>query len=207
MGGVDTKNRFHVHWGPPEQYAERREESALRRSGRPVPDRVFDAWLPIDLGPLETHPGRQRLRPAPAADDPRGDTGAVRLPAGRGAPAHQPLDRRLVQRDLRHRHFVSEPRLRAGPRLGDRPVPVRRRARCSAAAASATRSSTALGTDIGGVTADGAVRFVAADCGGESRDEPLVTLDGQPQPGMTADKAAIAGRERCAPRRARPARA
>ncbi len=47
----------------------------------------------------------------------------------------------------------------------------------------------ALGTDVGGVTADGQVRFVAADCGGESRDEPLVTLDGQPQPGMTADKA------------------
>ena len=42
MGGVDTKNRFHVHWGPAEQYAERREESALRRSGRPVPDRSFD---------------------------------------------------------------------------------------------------------------------------------------------------------------------
>ena len=33
------------------------------------------------------------------------------------------------------------------------------------------------------------MRFVAADCGGESHDEPLVTLDGQPQPGMTADKA------------------
>ena len=53
MGGVDTKNRYHVHWGPPEQYGERREESALRRSGRPVPDRTFYAWLPIDLGPLE----------------------------------------------------------------------------------------------------------------------------------------------------------
>ena len=38
MGGVDTRNRYHVHWGPAEQYAERREESALRRSGRPVPD-------------------------------------------------------------------------------------------------------------------------------------------------------------------------
>src|SRR3972149_4187539 len=37
MGGVDTKNRYHIHWGPPEQYAERREESALRRSGRPAP--------------------------------------------------------------------------------------------------------------------------------------------------------------------------
>ena len=47
----------------------------------------------------------------------------------------------------------------------------------------------ALGTDIGGVTADGEVRFVAADCGGESRDEPLVTLDGQPQPRMTPEKA------------------
>ena len=47
----------------------------------------------------------------------------------------------------------------------------------------------ALGTDLGGVSPDGVVRFVAANCGGESRDEPLVTLDGQPQPGMTAEKA------------------
>ena len=46
-----------------------------------------------------------------------------------------------------------------------------------------------LGADIGGVSPDGSVRFVAADCGGESRDEPLLTLDGQSQPGMTADKA------------------
>ncbi len=58
MGGVDTRNRYHVHWGPPEQYAERREESALRRSGRPVPDRSFAAWLPIDLGAARAHPGR-----------------------------------------------------------------------------------------------------------------------------------------------------
>jgi NADH-quinone oxidoreductase subunit I len=25
MGGIDTKGRFHVHWGPPETYGERRE--------------------------------------------------------------------------------------------------------------------------------------------------------------------------------------
>ena len=49
MGGVDTKNRYHIHWGPPEQYAERREESALRRSGRPVPDRTFIPFDPIDV--------------------------------------------------------------------------------------------------------------------------------------------------------------
>ncbi|MFI5255119.1 MAG: NAD(P)H-dependent oxidoreductase subunit E [Candidatus Limnocylindrales bacterium] len=53
MGGVDTKDRFHVHWGPAEQYGERREESALRRSGRPVPDRTFRPFATIDTAPLE----------------------------------------------------------------------------------------------------------------------------------------------------------
>ena len=38
MGGMDTRGRYHVHWGAPETYGERREESALRRSGRTVPD-------------------------------------------------------------------------------------------------------------------------------------------------------------------------
>ena len=38
MGGTDTKGRYAVHWGPAEQYAERREESAMRRSGRTVSD-------------------------------------------------------------------------------------------------------------------------------------------------------------------------
>src|SRR5919106_3684054 len=53
MGGVDTKNRFHVHWGPAEQYAERREESAVRRAGRVVPDPTF-AWVqPIHLATLD----------------------------------------------------------------------------------------------------------------------------------------------------------
>ena len=53
MGGVDTRDRFHVHWGASEQYAERREESALRRSGRPVPDRTFDPFESIDLTALD----------------------------------------------------------------------------------------------------------------------------------------------------------
>ena len=53
MGGVDTRDRYHVHWGPAEQYAERREESALRRSGRPVPDPTVTPFEPIDLAPLD----------------------------------------------------------------------------------------------------------------------------------------------------------
>ena len=49
MGGIDTKGRFHVHWGPPETYGERREESALRRSGRPVADPAYMRFESVDL--------------------------------------------------------------------------------------------------------------------------------------------------------------
>jgi ferredoxin len=53
MGGIDTKGRYHIHWGPPEQYGERREESALRRSGRTVPDRAYEHFEPIDTAAVE----------------------------------------------------------------------------------------------------------------------------------------------------------
>jgi len=53
MGGVDTKGRFHVHWGASETYGERREESALRRSGRPVADTAFTHFDGIDIAPLD----------------------------------------------------------------------------------------------------------------------------------------------------------
>lgn len=53
MGGMDTKGRFHVHWGPPETYGERREESAIRRSGRVVPDPNFASFAPLDVDPLD----------------------------------------------------------------------------------------------------------------------------------------------------------
>jgi ferredoxin len=47
MGGIDTKGRYHIHWGAPETYGERRDESALRRSGRPVPDQAYEHFDPI----------------------------------------------------------------------------------------------------------------------------------------------------------------
>jgi ferredoxin len=53
MGGVDTRGRFHVHWGAPETYGERREESALRRSGRAVPDPAYRPFEPVDLASLD----------------------------------------------------------------------------------------------------------------------------------------------------------
>jgi ferredoxin len=53
MGGMDTKGRFHVHWGPSETYGERREESALRRSGRPVADPAYARFETLDLAAVD----------------------------------------------------------------------------------------------------------------------------------------------------------
>jgi ferredoxin len=54
MGGTDTKGRYHVHWGAPETYDERREESALRRSGRTVPDEAYAHFVrPDDLAAVD----------------------------------------------------------------------------------------------------------------------------------------------------------
>ena len=53
MGGLDTRGRYHVHWGAPETYGERREESALRRSGRTVPDPAYQRFAPIDLAAVD----------------------------------------------------------------------------------------------------------------------------------------------------------
>jgi Thioredoxin-like [2Fe-2S] ferredoxin len=54
MGGIDTRGRYHVHWGAPETYGERREESALRRSGRPVPDPAYRPFEQVDLAVVDT---------------------------------------------------------------------------------------------------------------------------------------------------------
>jgi hypothetical protein len=53
MGGVDTRGRYHVHWGPPETYGERRDESALRRSGRTVPDPAYERFAGIDVAAVD----------------------------------------------------------------------------------------------------------------------------------------------------------
>ncbi len=53
MGGTDTEGRYAVHWGAPETYAERREESALRRSGREVPDPVYEHFEPVDVAAVD----------------------------------------------------------------------------------------------------------------------------------------------------------
>ena len=122
MGGIDTKGRFHVHWGAPETYGERREESALRRSGRTVADTAYAHWEGIDLAPLDAILEAHDYDPKDAARDPRRDPGRVRLPAGRRAPPHLAGDRRLVRDALRHRLLVPPPPVRAAGRRGAAPA-------------------------------------------------------------------------------------
>ena len=191
MGGVDTRTGIHVHWGPAEQYAERREESALRRSGRPVPDATFEPFARIDLAPLDAILARGRATGRARALRIMEETqDVVRPPAGRRAPAHRPPDRRLVQRAVRHRDQLSAPALRAAHGA--------HWSRCAAArqctllgggrVLAAFREH--LGTDVGGVSPDGAVRLEATDCRGESAGTPRVVVDGNVLPRATAADAA-----------------
>ena len=202
MGGVDTRNRFHVHWGPAEQYAERREESALRRSGRTVPDRAFAAWLPIDLGPLESILIEEDYDPR------RLLTILERTQAEYG---HLPV---AALQHISHATGAwyseiygiasSYPQLVFEPGRSIE-VGVCRCSTCLLLGAGRLRDALAgaLATDVGGVSPDGAVRFVGVECGGQSTTEPLVTVDGQPQSGLTPDAAAeLAGRLRAAQARA-----
>jgi NADH:ubiquinone oxidoreductase subunit E len=189
MGGVDTRNRYHVHWGPPEQYAERREESALRRSGRTVPDRTFHAWLPIDLGPLETILREEDYDPRrmlPILERTQAEYGHLPVAALQHiSHATGAWYSEIYGIATSYPHLVFEP-----GRVAE--IGICRCSTCLLLGAGRIRDALvgALATDVGGVSPDGAVRLVGTDCGGASTDEPLVTLDGQPQAGVTPQTAA-----------------
>jgi NADH-quinone oxidoreductase subunit E len=184
MGGVDTKNRYFVHWGPSEQYAERREESALRRSGRPVPDVAFSAWVPIDLGPLETvlmeedYDPKRLLRILDRTQEAYGHLPVAALQHISHATGAWYSE--IYGIATSYPNLVFEPGRPAE-------IGICRCPTCLLLGGGRIREAfeKALSTEVGGVSPEGAVRLVAVDCNGESRDEPLVTLDGQPQHGVT----------------------
>ncbi|CAN5634354.1 hypothetical protein BH23CHL6_BH23CHL6_03950 [soil metagenome] len=188
MGGVDTKNRYHVHWGPAEQYAERREESPLRRSGRPVPDRSFQAWRSIDLGPLdrilveEDYDPRRLLRILERTQEAYDHLPVAALQHISHATGAWYSEIYGIATSYPHLRFEAG-------RVAE--IGICRCPTCVMLGAGRVRQALeeALATEVGGVSPDGAVRLTGVECGGESRSEPLVALDGQPQPGMTADRA------------------
>ncbi|HET7676322.1 MAG TPA: NAD(P)H-dependent oxidoreductase subunit E [Candidatus Limnocylindrales bacterium] len=198
MGGVDTKNRFHVHWGPAEQYAERREESALRRSGRPVPDEAFSDFVPVDLGPLERileeeeYDPKRMLRILERTQEAYGHLPVAALKH----ISHQTgaWYSELYGTATSYEHLRLEP-----PTTHE--IGVCRCAACAMRGAGRIVAALeeALGTSVGGVSPDGVARLAPADCQGESPGGPFVTLDGAPQEGLDADGArALAERLRAA---------
>ena len=123
MGGHDTKGRFAVHWGAAETYGERREESALRRSGRTVPDPASDHFHGIDPAALDAILDDYDHDPKQMLPILRGRPGSLRPRPGGRPQADQPDDRRLVRDALRDGHLLRPPggrsarpgRRRAGP--------------------------------------------------------------------------------------------
>jgi NADH:ubiquinone oxidoreductase subunit E len=189
MGGVDTRDRFHVHWGPAEQFAERREESALRRSGRSVPDRTFDPFELIDLAPLDGILAEEDYNPRHS----------VRiLERAQEAYGHLPV---AVLQHVAHQTgawyselygiATSYPHLRFEPPSGHL-VRVCRCATCAALGGGRILAAFRehLGTDVGGVSPDGAVRLEQTDCLGEAVGVPRVMVDGEILPRITLKDAA-----------------
>jgi NADH:ubiquinone oxidoreductase subunit E len=205
MGGVDTKNRFHVHWGPAEQYAERREESALRRSGRPVPDRVFQPFEEIDLGPLDAILAEEEYRPRHALRI---------LEKTQGAYGYLPV---AALQHIAHQSgawyselygiATSYPHLRFETPT-THTIAVCRCVACTLAGGGKVLAAFEehLGTSVGGVSPDGAVRLETTDCRGESAGTPRVIVDGDPLPkASAADAATISAALRATVAQGRPA--
>jgi NADH:ubiquinone oxidoreductase subunit E len=189
MGGVDTRNRYHVHWGASEQYAERREESALRRSGRTVPDRTFDPFDAIDLGMLNEILVAEGYKPRRALSI---------LEQTQGAYGHLPV---AALQHIAHQTgagyselygiATSYPHLHFEPPVGHI-VRICRCAQCTLLGGGRVLASFRehLGTDIGGVSPDGAVRLATTDCHGESSGSAYVEVDGEALPASSPEDAA-----------------
>jgi NADH:ubiquinone oxidoreductase subunit E len=179
MGGIDTKDRYHVHWGPPETYGERRDESALRRSGRTVPDEAYRHFDPIDLTGVDEilarhdHNPREMLRiladvqtayghlPVAAMKHISSSTGAWYAPMYGTATFYQ------------HLHF-------------DPPVERVGICRCTSCLLNgAGRIQEALecglGTELGQPPTTGAIRLEQLPTHPEGVASPAVTVDGRPQ--------------------------
>jgi formate dehydrogenase subunit gamma len=188
MGGVDTRQRYHVHWGPPEQYDERREESALRRSGRPVPDATARSFSPIDLDAVtgilgdEDHDPANMLTILARTQDAYGN-----LPV---AALKEISQRTGAWYATIYGASTFYHDLRMEPRSGHT-IEVCRCPACSVAGAGrlVRGLERALATRLGLPSPDGAVRLESADCHGTSPGRPYLAVDGEPRPELDEDTA------------------
>jgi len=190
MGGVDSRNRYHVHWGPPETYGERRVESALRRSGRTVPDAEFRPFEPIDLSAIDAILDRHEYDPG-AMLEILGETqeaygylpvAALKQISGTTGAWYAMLYGTASY--YRHLRF-------------DRPVEAVQVCRCTSCLMSgggqiADALEAAFGSELGHVALPGQIRIEQLPGHLPGAAVPLVAIDGRPQSVTVANAAAWA---------------
>ena len=191
MGGFDTKGRFHVHWGAPEMYAERREESALRRSGRPVPDTAYTHFEPADDAKvdriLERHDFEHSAMLA-ILEEIQAEFGHVPVAALKRVSQVSGAPYALIYGTA---SYYSHLRFEKPGRT----VGVCRCTACLIAGSGriADTLGGALGTEMGRPAAGG-IALTTLEAHAPGASSPLVTLDGAPQ-AVTAVTAAAWGRK------------
>jgi NADH:ubiquinone oxidoreductase subunit E len=184
MGGTDTKGRYAVHWGAAETYGERREESALRRSGREVPESPYTRFEPVDVAAVDAiledhdHDPHAMLSILEAVQDHFGHLPVAalkRISHRTGAWYAMVYGTASYYRHLRFERTVEE-------------VAVCRCTAClmSGGGRLADAIAAGLGTELGRPTPDGRIHFTWCPTHVPGAAAPLVTLDGEPQPEVTA---------------------
>ena len=187
MGGHDTRGRFAIHWGPAETYGERREEAALRRAGREVPEPVYRRFEALDLAPVDRileehdHDPHQLLSILEAVQAEYGHLPVAalkRISFVTGAWYALIYGTASFYRHLRFEKAVEEVAvcrctsclMQGGGRLAD-------------------ALGAGLRTELGRVAPGGRVRFGWLPSHLPGAPSPLVALDGEPQAEVTLGNA------------------
>ena len=187
MGGRDTRGRFAIHWGAPETYGERREESAVRRSGREVPESVFTRFEEIDVAAVDRILDAHEYDPhalltileAVQAEYGHLPVAALkRISFRTGAWYALIYGTATFYKHLRFEKSVEE-------------VAVCRCTACLMQGGGRLADALAAGlrTELGRVTPDGRIRYAWLSRHIDGAAAPLVALDGEVQPEVTAANA------------------
>jgi NADH:ubiquinone oxidoreductase subunit E len=187
MGGTDTKGRYAVHWGAAETYGERRTESALRRAGREVPDAMYTAFEPVNLDAVDAiledydHDPHRMLSILEAVQAEFGHLPVAalkRISHRTGAWYAMIYGTASYYHHLRFERTVEE-------------VAVCRCTACLMAGGGRLAEAIGAGlrTELGRPTPDGRIRFAWLSTHLPGAAAPLVALDGEAQPEVTATNA------------------
>src|SRR5450759_831571 len=183
MGGSDTKGQYAIHWGASETYGERREEAALRRAGREVPDPTYTRFEAVDTAAvdriLEDH-DYDPHRMLSILEAIQAEFGHLPVAALKQVSFTTGSWYAMIYGTATYyRHFRFEKTVEQ--------VAVCRCTSCLMQGGGRLADALAAGlrTGLGQVTPDGRMRLAWLPTHVEGAPAPLVALDGGPQPGVT----------------------